>query len=129
MGNTVTRPAGLGPVVVQANRGKSELTLSAVPEAARHLSSAPTAPSLVDGLAPNTIANRLGQTRLCGRCATLIREDVATGAWRHCAVGFDHEPDPDAYSRVRGTIDVPIHSERDRAVLTESELRLLDGNR
>lgn len=150
---------------LQANTQKTDLTLSAVGEdrpARRRSDTAPTshyrdvaipvdrliAPAVGDGLAPTIVA--LGATRLCGACATLIRQDSA-GAWRHCAVGFDHLPDPDAYERIRGSREViPPWSCTDCRLVnwptlagearsscfgcgspraTESELRALAGDR
>lgn len=81
----------------------------------------PRSPALEDGLAPNTTALPIGEARLCGVCVTLIREWGST--WRHAIVGRDrdHAPDPGALDRLR--------AERDPEILTESELRLMDGNR
>ena len=129
---------------------KTDLTLSAAGEVKPAPSGSRTPPALIEGAAPNTVGVRLGPTRLCGVCVTLIRQDVRTGSWSHCALGLDHEPDATAYERIRGTIDVPIYSERDRPIrqaaelglvledhgyplievgVTESEQRLMDGNR
>lgn len=63
----------------------------------------------------------LGETRLCGSCATLVRYHPAESAWRHCIVGLDHPPE------LLGS--TPAIVERDAPIVTEAELRLLDGNR
>jgi hypothetical protein len=94
----------------------------------------PRHPSLAAGAAPNTTNVDLGGARLCGTCSTLGRLFPGIG-WKHCAVGFDgHHPfDPDAYERIRATAATDTirgpWTERDRELHTESELRLLDGNR
>lgn len=77
-------------------------------------------------------------TRLCGRCATLIRYWPDSSSWRHVIVGFDHAPDPTGiYVGNRAAArpepvkvappapDIqPLGVERDRAIDTAAELGL-----
>jgi len=71
---------------------------------------------MTSGLAPR-VDVATGETRLCGSCARLIRFWPLEFVWRHVALDADHWPE------LRGS------TERDPAIVTESELRLLDGNR
>jgi hypothetical protein len=83
----------------------------------------------------------IGETRLCGSCATLIRYHPTEQVWRHAALGFDHAPElagswaprgrcEDPSCELHNILDRPLgDTERDPVIVTESELRLLDGNR
>lgn len=90
----------------------------------------------MSGIAPTTALPEDARTTLCRHCATLIRYWPARelgeldrevdpeldrrgdpgGTWRHVIVGFDHAPEP-----MTDRAGVPE--------LTESEKRLMDGNR
>lgn len=71
---------------------------------------------MTSGLAPAYHVDP-GDTRLCGSCARLIRFWPLEDVWRHVALGADHAP------------ELRYSTERDSAIVTEAELRLLDGNR
>lgn len=74
------------------------------------------------GYAPAPTDPVIRESRLCGSCATVLtrRPD---GSWVHAALAVTgHEPAPWGDVITYGT-------ERDPAIVTEAELRLLDGNR
>lgn len=134
---------------LQGNGGKTDLTLSAAPEHRPAVRKGPPAPALIDGLAPNLVGIHIGPTRLCGVCVTLIRQVVATGEWRHCALGLDHDPDPGTYPGITADVVRPWSCSDCQLVnwpplgggertacygcgsprVTESELRALAGDR
>ena len=67
--------------------------------------------------APTTVTFR--ETRLCGRCATLLTKRP-DGSWVHCSLAVrGHDPSPWGEPITYGTTPS----------LTESEARLMDGNR
>lgn len=66
------------------------------------------------GYAPAPTTPPVDETATCGGCATPLR--LQPDGWVHVIVGITgHPPAP--------------WSERDRPIVTEAELRLLDGNR
>jgi len=71
------------------------------------------------GFAPRP-SIEVGETRLCGVCATLIRYWPNDQCWRHAIVGMPHAPEPLAdEGRARRAV----------APETELELHAKDGNR